>query len=296
MNATAEPMKGSDYHRIEAAIRFLAEQSGAQPGLADVAAFLGLSGGHCQRLFHRWAGITPKDFLQVITLERAKSALRADRPLLAAAFDAGLSGTGRLHDLFLTIDAMTPGDFRRGGAGLTIAWGVHETPLGEAFVAVTDRGLCALWFVCATADRAALRERLVREWPAATFVTDATRTVAIADAVSERMRGRTHEPLALLLKGTPFQTKVWQALLAIPVNATVTYGELATRVGQPTASRAVGSAIGANPIGYLIPCHRVLRGTGAIGGYRWGAERKRAALILDSVACSRALPHPLSCG
>lgn len=282
MDAKALPMKGSDYSRVEAAIRFVADRSGAQPRLADVAGFLGLSEGHCQRLFHRWAGITPKDFLQVITLERAKVALRADRPLLGAALDAGLSGTSRLHDLFLNIDAMTPGDFQRGGAGLTIAWGVHETPLGEALVAITERGLCALWFVSEDADRVDLRARLAREWPAAVFVADAARTHAVATAVSERMRGRMKKPLALLLKGTRFQTKVWQALLAIPAGSVVTYGELARQVGQPTASRAVGSAVGANPIGYLIPCHRVLRGTGLIGGYRWGTERKHAALILDS--------------
>jgi len=281
MNASAATT-GSDYHRVEAAIRFVVERSGTQPRLADLATFLGLSEGHCQRLFHRWAGITPKEFLQVITLERAKGALRLNRPVLAAAFDAGLSGAGRLHDLFLTIDATTPGDFRRAGAGLTIAWGVHETPLGDALIAVTRRGVCALRFVSAAADGATLSAELEREWPNATFIVDDAATRAVATSVNERMRGRTEQPLSLLLKGTPFQTKVWQALLAIPAGDAITYGDLAARVGHPTASRAVGSAVGANPIGYLIPCHRVLRATGVVGDYRWGTDRKRAALILDS--------------
>jgi AraC family transcriptional regulator of adaptative response/methylated-DNA-[protein]-cysteine methyltransferase len=266
----------SDYHRIEKAIRYLDANAREQPSLGEVARHLGLSVFHCQRLFHRWAGVTPKDFLQVATLRHAKALLRESRPVLDAALEAGLSGPGRLHDLFLSIEAMTPGEYRRGGEGLTIRWGLHSTPVGEALFAVTDRGLCAIQFSASV-------QELQSAWPRARVVRDQTATARAGREVSGRMVGRTREPLAVLFRGTPFQVKVWQALLAIPSGAVTTYREIAARIGQPEACRAAASAIGANAIAYLIPCHRVLRATGAIGGYRWGEPRKRALLALEQL-------------
>jgi AraC family transcriptional regulator of adaptative response/methylated-DNA-[protein]-cysteine methyltransferase len=267
----------SDYHRVEAAIRYLDANAQAQPSLGDLARHLGLSRFHCQRLFHRWAGVTPKNFLQAATLTRAKQLLRESKPVLDAALGAGLSGPGRLHDLFLSIDAMTPGEFRRKGDGITIRWGVHHTPVGEALFAVTARGVCAIRFV-----EAATEENLRSDWPRAKFVRDQGATKPLAANVTGRMLGRARKPLSLVLRGTPFQLKVWQALLAISNGTVTTYGEIARQIGQPTAHRAAASAIGANAIAYLIPCHRVLRSTGAMGGYRWGEPRKRALLTLEA--------------
>ena len=270
-------MPGSDYTRIEKAIGYLATQAGQQPSLRDLSLHLGLSPFHCQRLFHRWAGITPKDFLQVATLGHAKELLRRSQPVLQAALGAGLSGPGRLHDLFLSIDAMTPGEFRQGGKGLTIRWGCHETPVGRALFATTERGLCAIRF---PDEEGALAE-LRREWPRATLLHQPSATRGAAREVAQRMQGRTGEPLAVLFRGTPFQIKFWQALLAIPAGSLATYAQISSLAGAPRAHRATGSAVGANALAFLIPCHRVLRATGALGGYRWGEARKRALLALE---------------
>jgi len=269
----------SDYSRIEKAIRYLDENAREQPRLEDVAGHLGLSVYHCHRLFHRWAGVTPKDFLQVATLEYAKELLRASRPVLEAALEAGLSGPGRLHDLFVAMEGMTPGEYRRGGEGLTVRWGMHATPVGEALFARTERGVCAIRFVEKPGD--AEVEGLRGDWPRARLVRDQAGTAGVAREVVGRMLGRTTERLAVVLRGTPFQVKVWRALLAIPAGAVTTYGEVAARIGHPDAHRAAASAIGANAVAYLIPCHRVLRSTGAMGGYRWGWVRKRALLALE---------------
>jgi AraC family transcriptional regulator of adaptative response/methylated-DNA-[protein]-cysteine methyltransferase len=273
--------KGGDYYRVEKAIQFLDENAREQPSLDDVARSLGLSRFHCQRLFHRWAGVTPKDFLQVATLGFAKALLRDSRPVLEAALEAGLSGPGRLHDLFLSIEAMTPGEYRRGGEGLTIWWGVHETPAGEGLFAMTERGVCAIRFLLHAGAYSGQAEHLQKEWPGARLERDDERTAGVANEVAGRMLGRTQERLSVLFHGTPFQVKVWQALLSIPEGCVTSYGEIATRIGQPAAHRAAASAIGANPVAYLIPCHRVLRATGAIGGYRWGEARKRALLLIE---------------
>jgi len=269
----------SDYSRIEKAIRFLDENAREQPSLDAVAQHLGLSVYHCHRLFHRWAGITPKDFIQVATLTYAKSLLRQSRPVLEAALESGLSGPGRLHDLFLSMEAMTPGEYRRGGEGLVIRWGVHPTPVGDGLFAVTERGICAIQFV---ESHEALGRSLYVGYPKARVVRDQSGTAHVGEEVSRRMLGGGREPLAVLYRGTPFQVKVWQALLAIPAGTVTSYGEVAARIGEPRAHRAAASAIGANPVAYLIPCHRVLRSTGAMGGYRWGEPRKRALLALES--------------
>jgi AraC family transcriptional regulator of adaptative response/methylated-DNA-[protein]-cysteine methyltransferase len=269
----------SNYQRIEQAIRYLDDHAREQPSLAGLAAHLGLSPHHCHRLFHRWAGITPKDFLQVATLEYAKRLLAASRPVLETALDSGLSGPSRLHDLFLGIDAMTPGEYRR---GIEIRWGVHPTPVGDALFAATPRGICAIHFI-QPGQESSSEAMLRRDWPNAALIADPDAVAAAAAEVAHRMTGApAGSPLALVLRGTPFQIKVWQALLAIPAGTAETYAGVATAAGRPQAHRAAGSAIGANRIAYLIPCHRVLRSTGAVSGYRWGEVRKRALLALES--------------
>jgi len=274
-------METRDYRRVEAALAYLRLNAEAQPSLDDVAAHVGLSPFHFERLFRRWAGTTPKRFLQAVTLARAKAALAESRSVLGAAWDAGLSGPGRLHDLFVTVEAVTPGAFKRGGEGLTIRYGVHETPLGPALVGLTERGLCALSFVEEGGEAAAVAE-LAQAWPEANLVEDAggTRNV-VAAAFAE---GEDREPLRVLLRGTNFQLQVWQALLRIPPGRVLSYDDVAALLGRPKAARAVGAAVGQNPVAVLIPCHRVLRKSGALGGYRWGLERKQALLAREAAA------------
>lgn len=263
-----------DYRRIEAAIRFLEAHADRQPPLRAVAEAVGLSDFHFQRLFRRWAGVSPKRFLQYLTVERAKEALREGRSVLAAAYESGLSGPGRLHDLFVTVEAVTPGEYKASGSGLTIGYGFRPSPFGECVIAATDRGVCALEFVEGGSRREAV-DRLVRAWPAAVI----REHEAMAASYGERIfGGEGGRPLTLVLRGTNFQLKVWEALLRIPRGAATTYGDLARATGRPGAARAVGSAVGRNPVAYLIPCHRVLRTTGAFGGYRWGTARKQAML------------------
>jgi AraC family transcriptional regulator of adaptative response/methylated-DNA-[protein]-cysteine methyltransferase len=271
----------SDYDRIEQAIHFLAARVDQQPSLSEVAGHLGLSEHHFQRMFKRWAGVTPKDFLQHLTLLQAKRLLSGRVSMLETSLEVGLSGTGRLHDLFLSHEAMTPGEFKRGAAGIAIAWGFHPTPFGTALFAVTERGLCGLSFVPGGEEGEAIATLKAR-WPGASFREDPARSAPVAAEVTARMQGEARGPLSLLLNGTPFQVKVWEALLAIPEGDVMTYGDLAVAAGAPGASRAVGTALASNPIGYLIPCHRVIRATGAIGEYRWGSARKQAMLALEA--------------
>ena len=273
-------MSASDYTRVERAIRYLESHTKEQPSLAELARHTGLSEFHFQRLFREWAGITPKDFLQCLTLDRAKALLVESHSLLETSLEVGLSGTGRLHDLFLSLEAVTPGEFKRAGEGLCIQWGIHGTPFGEALFAVTGRGLCALSFL-EEESRQQLVSELQARWPGATLREDSIRTEGIAQEVVGRMTGRRPGPLSLLLKGSPFQVQVWKALLAIPEGQVISYRDLARLAGAPGASRAVGSALAMNPIGYLIPCHRVIRSTGVIGAYHWGAVRKQALLGVE---------------
>lgn len=284
------PAAGSDYQRIASAIHFIEENVEQQPSLEDVAAHLGLSPFHAQRLFRRWAGITPKDFLQQLTLIRAKRLLAGTTSVLETSLAVGLSGPGRLHNLFLGLEAMTPGEFKRGAAGLEIAWSIEETPFGEALLALTERGLCGLTFVDGSREEAL--DELRARWPGATFREDARRVAPVAKEVVSRMHGLATQPLRLVLKGTPFQVQVWQALLSIPEGRVATYQTLATSIGAARAQRAVGSALGQNPIGFLIPCHRVIRGTGAIGDYRWGALRKTTLLALETARHGAGGPQP----
>ncbi len=266
----------TDYERIEKVIRHLTAARQSQPSLTDLAAVAGLSPSHFDRLFHRFAGVTPMTFLGFLTWKAARPLLRAKQPLLAAALDLGLSGESRLHDLFVRTERMTPGEYKEKGRGLTIAHARFDTRLGPALFAATERGLCALHF----GEDAAL-PRLQAEWEHAAFVEDQRALGPYATLLEARLSGASAEPLPVLLRGTPFQLQVWEALLRIPEGQVVSYGQLAQAVGRPRAARAVGSAVGDNPVGYLIPCHRVIRATGAFDQYRWGPERKRLLLALE---------------
>lgn len=272
----------TDYARVERAIRFLDAPHPAPPSLAQVARHVGLSESHFQRLFTRWAGISPKRFLQHRTAEVVKRLLRERRPVLDAAYSAGLSGPGRLHDLVVNAEAVTPGELQRAGLGLTLRYGFHPTPFGECLLAATPRGICHLAFVAPVSREAALG-RLEREWPLATLVPDQERTRPLATKAFPPPGSARTPALALHVKGTNFQLKVWRALLEIPVGSVTTYGALASRLGDAKAARAVGTAVGSNPVSYLIPCHRVIRASGALGGYAWGVERKAVMLFAETV-------------
>jgi AraC family transcriptional regulator of adaptative response/methylated-DNA-[protein]-cysteine methyltransferase len=268
----------TDYARVSEALTFICEHRRAQPGLGEVASHVGLSEHHFQRLFQRWAGISPKKFLQYLTVEHAKRALMGERSVLDAALDVGLSGPGRLHDLFVTVEGVSPGEFKRAGAGMLMRRGFADSPFGPALLSWTERGVSGLSFL-GQDDRRAVQAEHAARWPGAVFESDSPGARALAERVfrSGPMIGQAE--FRLLLKGTRFQLKVWEALLRIPPGRLTTYGSLARTLGYPAgAARAVGQAVGANPVGYLIPCHRVIRGTGALGGYRWGLNRKRAIL------------------
>jgi AraC family transcriptional regulator of adaptative response/methylated-DNA-[protein]-cysteine methyltransferase len=245
-----------------------------QPTLSDIAARAGTSPYHFQRLFSRWVGLSPKKYVQYLTLDRAKASLDASQSVLAAAFASGLSSPGRLHDLFVNVEGVTPGEYKRGGAGLIIRHGVHDSPFGPCLLMHTERGICGLAFVDEDDERQGLASMAAR-WPNAELVEDAA---AGAELASRIFSPRSGDRLTVLLHGTPFQIQVWEALLRIPTGAVTSYQALADSIGKPNASRAVGTANGANPVSYLIPCHRVIRKSGALGGYRWGLGRKLAML------------------
>ena len=274
-----------DYERVERAIRFIAAHRLEQPSLEAVADAMGVSPFHAQRVFRSWAGLSPKRFLGLLTVEHAKSLLRGEESVLGAAFEVGLSGGSRLHDLFLAFEAITPGEYKRLGADLVLRWGVHDTPFGPGLFVTSERGLARLVFL-ADGDLAAALAEARGDWPSSRFVEDAAATRAVAEAAFGT--GAAGEPLRLFAKGTPFQIQVWRALMRVPAGAATTYGGLAAELGLPGAARAVGRACGANRIGVLIPCHRVIRETGALGGYRWGLERKQAVLAWEGARRLRA--------
>jgi len=290
MNSPATPLdrrrqQSRDYARVERAIRFVEANRHRQPELTEVAASVHLSDYHFQRLFSRWAGISPKRFLQFLTKEDAKRRLRESANVLEAALASGLSGSGRLHELLVECEAVTPGEVRRGGEGLEIRYGFHPSPFGECLLASTPRGICALRFVgsVGAGRRAGELKALALEWPKARWIRDPDRTGALASrAFTGVPQGNGHDPMRLHLHGTNFQIKVWEALLAVPQGSVTTYSALARAIGHPGAARAVGSATGRNPIALLIPCHRVLRSVGDITGYRWGGPRKQAILAWEA--------------
>lgn len=285
------PVKTRDYHyrRIEQAIRFIGGNVQRQPKLADVARHVGLSEFHFQRVFSRWAGVSPKQFLQFLTAEHARTLLRNSRSVLDAAYDVGLSGGARLYDLTVKLYGMTPGEIKTKGSALTIRYGVHATPFGPCVIATTPRGICALNFVEPGTIGRQLKD-LRHAWPGVRLSKDQAGTAALVRRIFAST-GRAHTSdigLALAVRGTAFQIKVWEALLRIPSGRVTSYRDLARRVGRATASRAVGRAVARNPVAYLIPCHRVIRGTGVLGEYRWGPARKQA--LLGWEAAQRARP------
>ena len=274
-----------DYQRVAEGIEYLRQHRREQPTLEAVAASVHLSPDHFQRVFSRWAGVSPKRFLQLLTLEDLKSGIRQQGlAALAAAEDSGLSSSSRAHDHFVHLEAVTPGEYKSGGLNLEIRYGVGPTPFGDAFIAVTDRGVCALAFLQDDLD--AHIACLKQEWPFASCLRDdarARRQLALIFA-----RKASDAPLSVLVKGSNFQVQVWRALLRVPSGQTCSYGDVASALGSPRASRAVGSAVAANSIAWLIPCHRVIQKSGVLGNYRWGGLRKNAMLVWEAARCDLA--------
>lgn len=270
-------MSSQDYDRIEQAIRFIERSYLQQPALEEIAEHLGLSQSHFQRLFQRWAGISPKRFIQVLTLENAKQRLRESASVLDATFDAGLSSPGRLHDLFVTLDAVTPGEYKTAGYELQIKYGFHQSPFGETFIALTERGICGLEFV-SHGQRTEVLDNFQQRWNLATIQRDQGKTESLVEQVFGRANSTPKRSLSIFVKGTNFQVRVWEALLRLPSGTVTSYGDLARRIGNGRASRAVGAAVAQNWIGYLIPCHRAIQSTGLAHRYRWGTVRKKAML------------------
>ncbi len=266
----------ADYERVRRIIAYISERWRDQPSLEDMAEHVGLSTTHVHHLFRRWCGLTPKAFLQAITLDNAKALLASSASVLDATYELGLSGPGRLHDLFVTHEAMTPGDYKTGGAGLVMRYGYHPSPFGEAILVATDRGLAGLGFV--DPDRAAALDDMRRRWPKAAYIEDPAATEPLAQRIFDPSRWQAEQPLRVVMIGTDFEVRVWQTLLRIPLGRATTYSDIANRIGRPTACRAVGAAVGKNPISFVVPCHRVLGRSGALTGYHWGITRKQAIL------------------
>lgn len=274
------------YDRIAKVIRYLDSNHGEQPNLDRLAALAGLSSFHFHRLFVEWAGVTPKDFIQCLTLEHAKRLLRRGESVLGSALEAGLSGPGRLHDLCVSLEAASPGEIKAGGLGLCILAGFTSSPFGTCLIAQTERGICHLSFL-EESEMAEAWRSLQDDWPKAALRRSDQAAREMARTVFGRGEKVRSARLRALVRGTPFQVKVWQALLQVPVGCLISYGQLAGNVGDRSAARAVGSAVGQNPIAFLIPCHRVIRSTGVIGEYRWGRARKMALLAWENAGRAR---------
>jgi AraC family transcriptional regulator of adaptative response/methylated-DNA-[protein]-cysteine methyltransferase len=278
--APRRPTPSRDYDLVRRAIAYLTESWSEQPDLDRLAAHLGLGPEHSQKLFKRWCGLSPKEFVQAITIARAREMLTDSASVLECTHEVGLSGGGRLHDLFVDHEAMTPGDYKRRGAGLDIAYGFHPSPFGEALLLVTERGIAGLAFVDEDAGKTrtdALAD-MRRRWPAARFIEAPARTAPHARRVFDPAQWTPERPVRLVLIGTDFEIRVWETLLEVPMGRAVSYADIARRLGKPDAARAVGTAVGRNPISFVVPCHRVLRGNGNLGGYHWGLTRKRAII------------------
>jgi AraC family transcriptional regulator of adaptative response/methylated-DNA-[protein]-cysteine methyltransferase len=267
----------ADYNRIEKAIKFIENDVSSKPRLKDIAAHVGLSEYHFQRLFSRWVGISPKRFLQFLTKEYAKQLLENSLNLLDVTYEAGLTSPGRLHDLFVTCEAVTPGEFKTKGEGLTITYGFHASPFGECMLATTDRGICGFYFV-KNGNQNHIFSELKYSWKNAELVEDSNASRTLVNQIFNPSFANKFVPLHLILNGTNFQIKVWEALIKIPFGAMVSYEDVAVQIGQPKATRAVGTAIGNNPISFIIPCHRVIRKNAEFGNYGGGPARKKAIL------------------
>ena len=268
---------GGDYETVRRVIEKISLDYRDQPSLETLAAEVGETPTGLQKLFTRWAGLSPKGFLQAVTLDHARRLLDDGMPLLETSYEVGMSGPGRLHDLFVTHEAMSPGDYKTRGEGLTIRYGFHISPFGVALIMVTDRGLAGLAFNDAGDERVAFADMSSR-WPNAKYVEDISATAPYAARIFDPSRWRSEEPLRVVMIGTDFQVRVWQALLKIPMGKACSYSSIAADIGSPAASRAVGAAVGANPLSFVVPCHRALGKSGALTGYHWGLTRKRAIL------------------
>jgi AraC family transcriptional regulator of adaptative response/methylated-DNA-[protein]-cysteine methyltransferase len=282
MKSEAFTQAAIDYGRIEKAIQFLADNFHSQPNLKEIAARIHVSEYHFQRLFSRWVGISPKRFLQFLTKEYAKTLLEKSINLLEVTYESGLTSPGRLHDLFVTCEAVTPGEYKARGRGLEISYGYHATPFGECMLAKTDRGICGLSFVQHN-DRRRVYAELEDRWQNATLIEDPDVTRPFVNLVFNPSQKQPSTPLHLVLSGTNFQIKVWEALIQIPMGAVVSYEDVAAHIGMPKASRAVGNAVGSNPVSFVIPCHRVIRKTAEFGNYGGGVARKLAILGWEAV-------------
>lgn len=280
MAQNASSIQKSDYDRIAEAISFITSRVNHQPTLEEIAGHLHLSPFHFQRLFCRWAGVTPKRYLQVLTLERAKQLLSESKSVLEVSDSLGLSSGSRLYDHFVHLEAVTPGEYKMGGAGLTIEYAIHDTPFGKAFIATTPRGICSFAFLENTEIDGHLSE-LHKKWPYAILHENPRSTLAVTKAMFEEGQVLTR-PISLYVSGTNFQINVWKALLQIPPAMVVSYSQVADAIGHPNSARAVGLAVGNNPVAFLIPCHRVIQQSGGLGGYHWGTTRKQAMHVWES--------------
>ena len=249
----------------------------SQPEIDQIAEAAGVTPTELHHLFRRWAGLTPKAFLQALTLDSARQLLRDSASVLDASYEVGLSGPGRLHDLFVTHEAMSPGEWKSGGEGLTISYAFHPSAFGTALVMATERGLCGLAFADPGKERATLAD-MRRRWRKAKFVEDSARTAPLTARIFDRKLWRPDQPLRVVLIGTDFEVRVWETLLRIPMGRATTYSDIAGNIGAPKAARAVGAAVGKNPVSFVVPCHRVLGKSGELTGYHWGISRKRAML------------------
>ena len=266
-----------DYDLVKHTLAFISENWREQPSLETLADQAGLSPTHLQRLFTRWAGLSPKAFLQAVTLDHARGLLRDSASILDASYELGLSGPGRLHDLFVTHEGMSPGIYKAHGRGLNIQYGFHDCPFGRALILITSEGLAGLAFADEGKEKAALADMTSR-WPEATYVENQQATAAYAKRIFESERWKPDQPLKIVFIGSDFEIRVWETILRIPFGKASTYSDIACHIGKPKAARAVGSAVGKNPISFVVPCHRVLEKSGGLGGYHWGLTRKRAIL------------------
>jgi AraC family transcriptional regulator of adaptative response/methylated-DNA-[protein]-cysteine methyltransferase len=267
----------ADYDVVRRAIAHIRGNWRTQPEIEQIAEAAGVTPTELHHLFRRWAGLTPKAFLQALTLDSARQLLRDSASVLDASYEVGLSGPGRLHDLFVTHESMSPGEWKTGGQGLTIYYGFHPAMFGTALVMATDRGLCGLAFADPGEEKAAITEMRSR-WPRATYVEDSARTAPLCARIFDKKLWREDRPLRVVLIGTDFEVRVWETLLRIPMGRATTYSDIANNIGKPKAPRAVGAAVGKNPISFVVPCHRVIGKSGELTGYHWGLTRKRAML------------------
>ena len=267
----------TDYDVVRRAVQFISEHWRRQPEIEAIAHAVGTTTTELHHLFRRWSGLTPKAFLQAITLDRARTLLRDSASVLDAAYAVGLSGPGRLHDLFVTHEAMSPGEWKAGGEGLTLHYGFHPSPFGIALIVAAPRGLAGLGFADPGEEQPALAD-MQRRWPKARYVEDATRTAPLARRIFDPALWRADQPLRVVLIGTDWEVRVWETLLKIPMGRATTYSDIARKVCSVKASRAVGAAVGKNPISFVVPCHRVLGKSGKLTGYHWGVTRKCAML------------------